>query len=524
MRKILSTRHRNLFIVVALVLLGFFFWNILITDGRAKKQKQGSGSAKRLHSMAVGIKELAEDVAKLSKKEQEQVSKGNKKHKDVESDSSEDDHPSKHTPEPAADMTEGDSFVADSDGGFAVSLESALAVHKKKSSAEVAESCEHTKDFQSSKLFHDFIAPQKGGWVIPEVEAEKDENGICDPYNFNPTAEEKEQCVKYLSNKANWKYLRPMNSVLSEARTIKFMIQYNDPEVKAIIKMPQYKFIVEPYSELASYVADNLLGMHRVPATAWVPIQLSWFRASMSVIMPDVYVQWVECFIFKRKELKDSIKKWPATPGEQSLHVSIQLWMKGVKELSKTSVKLSHKVLDKLFDPRNPYEASSSMEKWAITETSELQIFDHIIGNNDRTLHKNAFAVGKCGQSRWICSGKDTSNYPRMVFLDQGSSFYSSGSKPTRVSVFGSDSKVCQLRRKTHKAIISLQGTVFTEKAKELIPAKGFWDHWQTWQLEGGQSRLNSLVSHFEKCRKEFGEAIYLKEVEDSDSEASGES
>ena len=306
-----------------------------------------------------------------------------------------------------------------------------------------------------------------------------------------------------------------MNSVLSEARTIKFMIQYYDPQVKAIVKMPQFKFIVEPYSEFASYVADNLLGIHRVPATAWVPIQLSWFRASMSVIMPDVYVQWVECFIFRRKELKGSIKKWESTPGELSLHVSIQLWMKGVKELSKTSVKLPHKLLDKLFHPGEPLKELSSMEKWAITETSDLQVFDHIIGNNDRTLHKNAFAVGNCDKPLWVCSGSDTSKYPRMVFLDQGSSFYSSGKKPTRVSVFDQGSKVCQIRRRTFTAINSLKGTVFTEKAKELIPSKGFWNHWQPWQLEGGQARLNSLVEHFEKCLEKFRDDIYLQEVED---------
>eukprot|EP01059_Diplonema_ambulator_P034151 TRINITY_DN74_c3_g1_i2.p2 TRINITY_DN74_c3_g1~~TRINITY_DN74_c3_g1_i2.p2 ORF type:complete len:480 (+),score=152.95 TRINITY_DN74_c3_g1_i2:1827-3266(+) len=395
-------------------------------------------------------------------------------------------------------------IVADSGKEDTTPLEAALEVWKEKSTADVSESCTKTKDFQSSKLFHDFLAPKHGGWRVPTSDGSA--SSPCNPLNFNPTAAETQECIAYLADIQNWKFLRPMDSVLAKARTIKFIVQTKDPEVRAIIKIPQFKFIVEPYSEYAAFTLDKVLETNRVPPTAWVAIPVNWLRASMSVLMPDIYVQWVECFVFKKKGLSKLLQKWDGA--EEGLYTSVQLWMKGVRELHDTSLRLHHH-LEKYYDPGEEYSAASPIEEWAIGEQSDLQVFDHIIGNNDRTPLKNAFAVGKCDEG-WDCTSlADTRRFPHMVYLDQGSSFYSR--EATRVSVFKSEeSRICRFRKKTYTKVKELEGTGLFDAFKAKLPAKGFWIRWETWQAEGAQTRLNQLWKHIKNCESEHGKKIFL--------------
>ena len=94
--------------------------------------------------MAVGIKELAEDVQKLSENRNKVIV-----HDDPDSNNNNNNNNDNNNKKVSSEKgSDDDTFTADADGGYVVSLERALAVHKKKSSADVDESCESTKDFQ----------------------------------------------------------------------------------------------------------------------------------------------------------------------------------------------------------------------------------------------------------------------------------------------------------------------------------------------------------------------------------------
>ena len=309
-----------------------------------------------------------------------------------------------------------------------------------------------------------------------------------------------------MSDFANWKQLRPMDSVLRKARTIKFMVQTTDPDVKLILKLPQFKFLVEPYSEYAAYESDKIFGTNRVPTTVWVPVPLNWLRAAAATLMPAMYSQWVDCYILSN----DHIKKTFGDDKEhgQVVYLSAQLWMKGVRELATTSLKLSQHRVEELLDPAAEKTTGDDLEQWAIEETSDLFVFDHVIGNKDRSLLKNAFAVGTCGADHWVCKGKDHRHYPHMVFLDQGSSMYSAHAVST--SRFGTGSKNCRFRRHTFHVITDMAKDKYLDSLKELAPNKGFWGGFQEWQIAGAEKRRHSLAKHMQECREKHGSEVFL--------------
>eukprot|EP00659_Diplonema_papillatum_P022728 gene22728-34803_t len=391
-------------------------------------------------------------------------------------------------------------------------LKEALRLHHQKATAEVEESCTKTPDFQSSRHFRDFEAPKHAGWQLP-TEQNEELATTCDPSNYEPSAEELSECVSFLSDLRNWKYLRPMSSILSKARTIKFVMQTSDPAVKAVLKIPQFKFVVEPYSEYASFSIDRLLNLRRVPPTAWVAVPVDWLRASMAVLMPSEYVQWVECFVFNHKQTKNHVKEWQ--PGVLSIYVSVQLWMKDVHELRSTSLRLSKSVVEEGLDPASGYGATSKIETWALEETSDLKVFDFIIANQDRTLLKNTFAVGKCGEPPWDCdSFADLKRVPHMVFLDQGSSLVA-------VRDQSMSSTVCKFRKRTFEAARQLVGKALSKAMEQRLPRIGFFDHWDKRQTAGAQTRLNSLVEHIKKCKEKYGANVWLDTIPEQSIHAS---
>ena len=361
---------------------------------------------------------------------------------------------------------------------------------------------------QSSRSFHDFNGPKELGLSLPKMKP-FDGEAKCDPSNYSPSETERATCEEFISNFENWQYLRPMSSILAKARTIKFMVQSTDPKVKFILKIPQHKFIVEPYSEYTAYETDKIIGTNRVPTTQWAKVPLSWFRASMALLMPAMYVQWVECFVFNHKDLKRVVKTW-GEDSEKSIYLSAQLWMDGVHDLPRTALGLRHSTVKDGLDPAKEVKLEKVIEQWALQETSDLYVFDHIIGNSDRTLSKNAFAVGKCSQEGWECTTlSDRRKVPHMVFLDQGSSFYARGNAKT--SVFKEDSKVCKFRRQTFSSITAFKEGDYLEKIKKLLPKNvGFWAGFREWQIEGAEQRVLSLSKHMQECKSKFANKIYL--------------
>eukprot|EP01062_Namystynia_karyoxenos_P074192 TRINITY_DN71033_c0_g1_i1.p1 TRINITY_DN71033_c0_g1~~TRINITY_DN71033_c0_g1_i1.p1 ORF type:complete len:531 (+),score=165.35 TRINITY_DN71033_c0_g1_i1:70-1662(+) len=401
-------------------------------------------------------------------------------------------------------------------------LADALRVWERKRAAAVEESCTSTKHFQSSVHFHDFKAPKGPGYRLPTTPPDDGTGGRCNASDFAYTPRKDAACRTFLADFRNWRRLRPMSSVLSEARTIKFIATLGEgaDAVRAVIKIPQFKFMVEPYSELIAYETDRLLGVERVPPTVWVAIPLSWFRAAAAVFMPDMYVQWLECFVFEKPEISKLIKQWGAPPqfphsaqaGENSLWVSAQLWMQGVKPLSATPLRPARRYTE-LLDPGSghwPPPSSPRLGLWALAEISDLSVFDHVIGNNDRTVHKNAFGVGDCDSPGWDCKPDgDAARRPRMVYLDQGSSFYSRDA--THVSLYRKSAdaqpSACRFRRGTYERLREFREKRLERALFKALPSEGFFNHAHRWQIQGAQHRLATLLDHIEgRCLKRFKE------------------
>ena len=186
--------------------------------------------------------------------------------------------------------------------------------------------------------------------------------------------------------------------------------------------------------------------------------------------------------------------------------------MAGVHELHSTSLVMHTHTVQALLNPEGDKVPKKAIEKWAVQETSDLYVFDHIIGNSDRTLTKNAFAVGDCSQEPWDCSSlTDKRHLPRMVFLDQGSSFYSQGASKT--SVFRhEDSTICKFRLHTFSSVTSFDKKGdFAARMKELLPeSQRFWKGFKAWQIEGADRRIRSLARHMRNCKSKFGDSVFL--------------
>eukprot|EP00756_Hemistasia_phaeocysticola_P057724 Hpha_TRINITY_DN34333_c0_g1::TRINITY_DN34333_c0_g1_i1::g.109671::m.109671 len=395
----------------------------------------------------------------------------------------------------------------------------ALSVHSDKMATKLDKNIE-----QSSAVFVDFSEPKSDGWRLPTPLAGTEEIEVdgtdCRSSDFVFSAERDATCLRYLGavNKT-WKRLKPMYAILMDARTIKFKAKL-ESGVWTILKLAQFKFMFEPYSEFLAFHVDRLLGLYRVPPVAWALIPADWLRAAASATMNSFYVQWLERYILSRKELQHAIKPWLNhwTGQQQALWLTAQLWMEGVKPLARTGAGLPPG-FNAMLDPSSgrwpPPDGAQGL--WRLGELSDLYVFDHIIGNSDRTPNKNAFGVGQCNNPAWDCSKTEREDgkklRPRMVFVDQGSSFYGLGEpqrSPLRSNKKG-NSTICRFRRRTIDSVMSLRGDSLKRGIIARVPrGSGFWMHAKKWQPDGAQKRLEAVALQVERCIENHGkEAVF---------------
>lgn len=271
------------------------------------------------------------------------------------------------------------------------------------------------------------------------------------------------RCIAYLTNVQQWRILKPL-AMGFDQRTIKFEVEFeavmeagtSSPiplSIGSILKVPQKLFPNEAFSEVASFVADRVMHIRRVPPTGWVCIPVKMLRASVEQFGGSVetveefleeskshnYTEWVEKDLFQFVEHGRGFQT--DASGAPCIGASIQLRVADVSHLLDSALKIPYiphneswfRFLDiahhHLDDRGHPLFFK---EKFAasIIHISELNAFDYIIGNGDRSPNKNNFVVGGCVRQR-ECGNRHHDNiylrhpnHPTYVHLDQGMGFY----------------------------------------------------------------------------------------------------
>ena len=384
----------------------------------------------------------------------------------------------------------------------------AMAAFRAKLDAEVREPIE-----QSSAHFHDFKASaleKPGGWALPPLsgpaaaaDGDGDDGSACgNPHNFRFTPERDASCVAYMSDVRNWASIVPLPSVLSVARTIKFRVTFRDGN-RGVLKVPQNKFLFEPFSEYLAFHADRVLQTGRVPPTAWVSVARSWLE-SAAALMPAMYAQWVERFVFEHARVRPLLR--PRCPfAQEAIQVSVQLWLEGVGPYYGSP----HEVRKARRYYAGTAEAvAETVEEWGAARRSGLLslsdsfVFDYLIGNNDRSA-KNTFA-GPRG----------------LVYIDQGSSFYGRGAPRASPLLLSKKSTptLCVFRRSLERRVTAFaRGKRLREAVRKSVDADaaraaGLWA-WGRPQLAGLQRRAELLVRTFEWCRVNRPKAALVGEA-----------
>ncbi|KAJ9468573.1 Protein of unknown function (DUF1193) [Diplonema papillatum] len=336
---------------------------------------------------------------------------------------------------------------------------------------------------QSSAKFTDFTAPDGPGWLLPALKEHVSPNDAppCDPTDV--TFGNEEACLAFLGDVRNWVAVKPLASILAKSRTIKYQVELLGG-VRAMLKVSQYKFLYEPYSELFAFHVDRALNFSRVPPVAWVAIPTVWLQ-SASARMPAMYCQWVQKFVFDQVSVRKTIRpRCPFAPAP-TIYVSVQLWVANVGSYAKSPLKVKHaKTLLSGSSSARSIEGEPGVA-YALGEFSDLMVFDFIVGNNDRS-DKNTFALP--GQ---------------LVWLDNGSSFY--GTDPPKGHPMKITSRhnasMCIFRKATLAAVRASKGTRLLDAVNaRLAGTPGLWGFARPSQLSRAQARLNLLLKTFTYC------------------------
>lgn len=325
----------------------------------------------------------------------------------------------------------------------------------------------------------------------------------CDVLTVPFAAADDHRCVQHLTDTTNWQDLVPL-AMRFDARTIKFQVKFNNQDLHSILKVPQRLFPNEAFSEEVSYLADRVLNVRRIPPTGWVCIPIAVIQRSVAKYGAGVeteaeflkdsgvksYNEWIQKDLLDYAEKQQLIEKNDS--GEDCIGASIQLHVADVHHLLDSPLRIPYKAHDKswhkYFDltdaPADDPLKKFAKERWAasIVHISELNVFDYVIGNGDRSPNKNNFVVGMC-QSRHagVCD-EDTEQFkttswlhpghPTYVHLDQGMGFYD---KPRNNPIAGSKENhtFCVFRA---PQIRVLHKFASAEAATELFSQK-MWPH-----------------------------------------------
>jgi hypothetical protein len=108
---------------------------------------------------------------------------------------------------------------------------------------------------------------------------------------FNP--EKDHECLKLLRSTASYVSFRQRAKQEDESY-LKFDVRIQPqpkpkgparvPLVRAIVKPSMLMFPMEPQGEVAAFVLDRMLGLNRVPPTAWVCVPLKYFQEPQSAV------------------------------------------------------------------------------------------------------------------------------------------------------------------------------------------------------------------------------------------------
>eukprot|EP00668_Euglena_longa_P033048 GGOE01042552.1.p1 GENE.GGOE01042552.1~~GGOE01042552.1.p1 ORF type:complete len:443 (+),score=127.19 GGOE01042552.1:74-1402(+) len=314
------------------------------------------------------------------------------------------------------------------------------------------------------------------------------------------TEESDARCLAFLTNPHNIASIAPMASIMALARTIKFKVKYKLGNIRAIAKVPQNNFPFEPYSEYLGFRIDRLLGMNKVPPTAWVQIPVAALKDSLSIITDTSFHEWVNRDVFDFPEVKHQLKDVNGVP---HMAVSMQLWMSDVHPLQDSSWAID-KHWQPYFYPTTPLRTHE-----VLPHLSDLAVLDFVLSNPDRRLDKNTYVAGGCRRN---CERR-RGELPHvgaisLVPIDQGSSFYTNVPPENNpLSPHGND--FCRFRRTTvqHlKAMRSsgkgqnpLHNTLTNHLPKIIIHVV------RPQRIQWAQERLDILVQHIEDCERRFG-------------------
>eukprot|EP00906_Rhabdomonas_costata_P007233 RCo010395 len=261
-------------------------------------------------------------------------------------------------------------------------------------------------------------------------------------------------------NTENWANVSLMTSLFDE-RTVKFKVQFRASNLRGIVKVPQLQFPLEPFSELAAFHADRVLGQNRVPPTGWTLVPMSWLLDAIQRHPDPSHVSFVATEFTTYASSAHLVRQWKGTP---SLEVSVQLWMVDVHHFLDSIYVIPYKAHNRswhrYFDPRFGYPESVTI---GIHHLSQTVTFDFVIGNNDRSPNKNCYVAGGCLHRR--CRRTRKRPYhpgpPDFLFLDHGMSFYH-GSPPKDNPLSLVNSTFCVFRRGLIRSLLNLSAPVET--------------------------------------------------------------
>ena len=369
---------------------------------------------------------------------------------------------------------------------------------------------------QSSARFVDFHEPEGPGIEIPVDQHKTDHEELwkfCDPTSTAYTPQTDKHCLAYLSNQHNILYIKPMSAVLSFARTIKFRVQYRhgDPPLKAIMKVAQKKFLFEPYAEALGFFVDRILGIKRVPPTAWIELPISLLQGSVSM-MPPFFMQWLQLFVFDFPDAQSIIRT--ASDGARYMNFSVQLWMSDVHNAYDTSLAPPasyQRYFDLTMEPTPKVNES-------LAEISDLFVFDYIIGNTDRGMGKNNYVVGGCNKCN-TPGGQKHKGPAQFLHIDQGSAFYKRPGpegNPLRDHP-GRNSTFCRFRKSLYERMYNLKGGKGKPRLETLwgqmkqTASADIFRHVKDSRAKAAQDRMDHIVQHVEtRCFKKAARSAVL--------------
>ena len=271
-----------------------------------------------------------------------------------------------------------------------------------------------------------------------DVDADHQVSG-CYPSRGASFFQNDSKCVSYLSDPRNIDFITSVGRTLRIGRTAKLMAHYKENGVKAIIKVPQRKFPHEAQSEYIAYVVDRALGVYRVPPTAFVFLKHSVLRRGFENVTAqerNESLSFVEDEVWHHVTERNANYNKIEAGTEPSLGVSLQLWINDVHPMSHTNMTLPPKFHEMLvFEHHNKKGGKSSggapvPAKYAraVGELMRMNIFDFIIGNDDRRPpDKNTYVAGGC---KAYCRGSSAFGFldePQVVYIDQGRSVHFAG-------------------------------------------------------------------------------------------------